>query len=94
MKMFKPLNERILAKLTPRDKRMGELYLPEGMDESPEAEIIAMGDGVVTVQGTRITPAVKVGDRIYFDPRGSRKLKIEGEEIFQITERQIFGIVE
>jgi len=93
MKMFKPINERILVRLIPEEERADGLYLPSNPHDFSNGKIVLMGKGANSAQGQRIEPEVKVGDTILFESRGVREVKVDGEKLLLMTERQIVGII-
>ena len=92
IKKFAPINERILVRPVVEERSDG-LYVPPSATTSDfiEGEIVAMGNGAISAQGTRIQPAVNVGDKIYFEPRGTRE--VPGTDLVLMNERQIIGVI-
>jgi chaperonin GroES len=90
---FRPLGDRILVKrLEGEEKTAGGIFIPEAAKEKAQiAQVIAVGPGKTDKAGNFITPAVKVGDKVYFG-------KFAGTEITRdqvvIREEEILGIVE
>lgn len=90
---FRPLGDRILVKrLEGQEKTAGGIYIPEAAKEKAQiAQVIAVGPGKTDKAGALITPAVKVGDKVYV-------AKYAGTEIAHdqvvIREEEILGIVE
>lgn len=95
MRMFKPINEWILVRQMdePKDPGASPVIIPE--TSAPEfmyGEIVDLGEGAVTPNGSRVPPAVKKGDQVYFTARGSQEIR--DLKIWKMTERAIVGIVE
>ncbi len=92
---IRPLYDRILVKrVESPTKSKGGLFLPESASEKPsEGEIIAVGQGRLTDDGTVKTLTVKVGDRVLFSKYAGNEIKVEGEERLVLREDEVLGIV-
>ena len=91
----RPLSDRILVKrLEEEEKTKGGIIIPDTAKEKPQQGVVkAIGDGKLLDNGTRITPAVKVGDKIIFGKYSGTEIKVEGDEYLIMREEDIFGIV-
>ena len=56
-------------------------------------EILAVGPGLVTREGKVIEPRFKVGQKVYFTKYGPTEIKIDGEELLIVEEKDILAIV-
>ena len=92
----KPLQDRILIKRVEEEtKTKGGIIIPDSAKEKPqEGQVIAVGPGKVTDNGTRVTPEVKKGDRILFGKYSGTEIKIEGEEHLILREDDILAVIE
>lgn len=93
---LKPLQDRIIAKrLEGKDKTMGGIIIPEAAKEPPlDAEVVAVGDGVV-MEGGEIRPLqVNVGDKILFGKYAGTEINVEGEKLLMLRESDVLGIIE
>lgn len=52
------------------------------MSKANEGEVLAVGPGYVSRDGTKIAVSVVVGDRVVLPEYGGLSLKIDGEEAF------------
>jgi chaperonin GroES len=93
MKM-KPLADRVVIKPSPADeKTKGGIIVPDTAKEKPViGEVVAVGPGKVTDDGKKITPEVKVGDKVLYGKYSGTEVTIEGEEYLIMRETDIFAI--
>ena len=93
---IQPLADKVLIKPTPKEEVTASgIVLPETVSkERPQmGEILAVGPGAVTTEGKVIEPRVKVGQKVYFTKYGPTEIKIEGEELLIVEEKDILAIV-
>ncbi len=77
------------------EKTKGGIIIPDTAKEKPiEGRVIAVGDGRIKEDGTKIPLEVKVGDRVLFSKYGGTEIKIDGEEHLMMREEDILAIVE
>ena len=93
---LKPLGDRIVVKvLTQEEKTKGGIVIPDTAKEKPqEGEVLAIGSGRVLENGQKLPLEVKKGDKILFSKYGGAEVKIEGEELLILSERDILAILE
>ena len=92
---FRPLHDRVLVRrLTPQEKTAGGIIIPDTAQEKPqEGEVVAIGTGGRTEDGT-VTPLdVKAGDRILFGKWSGTEVKVNGEDLIIMKESDILGII-
>jgi chaperonin GroES len=65
---IRPLHDRIIVKrLEEEEKTKGGIIIPDTAKEKPiEGKVIAVGDGKIKEDGTKIPLEVKKGDRVLF----------------------------
>ena len=86
--VVEPLEE--LASVTP-----GGIHLPESAQEKPQlAKVVAVGPGKTGDDNKRITPEVKVGDRIFHSKYGGTHVKYSGKEYIILREEDILATLE
>lgn len=92
----RPLQDRILVKrIQEEEKTKGGIIIPDAAKEKPqEGIVVAVGDGKVLDNGTRVAPGVKAGDKILFGKYSGTEIKVDGEEHLILREDDILGIVE
>ena len=91
----KPLQDRILVKrLEEEQKTKGGIIIPDAAKEKPqEGKVIAVGDGKVLENGTKLKLSVKAGDKILFGKYSGTEIKIDGEEHLILREDDVLGII-
>ena len=92
----RPLHDRIIVKrLEEEEKTKGGIIIPDTAKEKPiEGRVIAVGDGKIKEDGTKIPMDVKKGDRVLFTKYGGTEIKIDGEEHLMMREDDILAIIE
>ncbi len=94
---FRPLHDRILIRkrVDKEERSAGGIIIPDTAKEKPqEGEVIAIGNGKRTDNGTVHSLDVKVGDRILFGKYSGSEIKIEGEEHFILREDEVLGVLQ
>ena len=92
---FRPLGDRVLVKRVEEEsKTKGGIIIPDTAKEKPqEGEVVSVGTGTRSDDGT-VTPLdVKAGDRILFGKWSGTEVKLEGEDLIIMKESDILGIV-
>jgi len=92
---LKPLADRVIIKPSPSDeKTKGGLFVPDTAKEKPViGEVVAVGPGKITEDGKKITPEVKVGDKVLYGKYSGTEVTVEGEEFLIMREADIFAVV-
>ena len=93
---IRPLNDRIIVKrLEDQGQMRGGLYIPDTAKEKPqEGEVLAVGNGKLLENGTRIAIDLKVGDRVLFGKYAGTEVKLDGEELLILREDDVLGVVQ
>lgn len=93
---IRPLNDRIIVKrLEEQEQMRGGLYIPDTAKEKPqEGEVLAVGNGKLLENGTRISIDLKAGDRVLFGKYAGTEVKLDGEELLILREDDVLGVVE
>jgi chaperonin GroES len=93
---IRPLQDRILVKrLTNEEKTKGGIIIPDSAKEKPqEGEVIAVGNGKILDNGTKVALDVKAGDKVLFSKYAGSEVKIDGEEYTIMREDDILGIIQ
>ncbi len=93
---LKPLGDRLVVKvLTQEEKTKGGIVIPDTAKEKPqEGEVLAIGSGKVLENGQKLPLEVKTGDKILFSKYGGTEVKIDGEELLILSERDVLAILE
>ena len=95
MASIKPLQDRVVVeRVEAEEKTASGIVLPGSAAEKPDTGIvIAIGDGRVLENGTKISMNVKVGDKIIFGKYAGQSVKLNGKELLVMREDDIFGII-
>ena len=93
---IRPLQDRVIVKRVEEDeKTAGGIIIPDTAKEKPmEGEVVAVGNGKILDNGTKVPIEVKPGDRILFGKYAGTEVKIEGVEHLIMREDDILGIIE
>ncbi|KAF0237504.1 MAG: chaperonin GroES [bacterium] len=93
---LRPLHDRILVKrIEEKEQIRGGIIIPDTAKEKPqEGEIIAVGQGKVLDNGTRVEMALKAGDRVLFGKYSGSEVKLDGEEFLIMREDEVLGVIE
>jgi len=93
---IRPLHDRVLIRrVEETETRVGSIVIPDSAKEKPQqGEVIAVGNGKVLDNGSRLAPDVKAGDKILFGKYSGSDIKIEGQEYLIVREDEILGILE
>ena len=92
---LRPLHDRVLVKrLAAPDGKHGSLFIPDSAKEKPqEGQVVAVGAGRVTDDGTKLAPALKEGDRILFGKYSGSEVTLDGEDFLVMKEDDVLGVV-
>jgi len=88
-----PLGDRIVVRPIEREEvTKGGIILPDTAKEKPqEGEIVAVGPGKLTDDGTRITMDVRVGDKVIYAKYAGTEVEINDEKLLIMHESDIMA---
>ena len=91
----RPLHDRVVVRrLEEKESVRGGIVIPDSAKEKPqEGEVLAVGNGKILENGTRVAMEVKTGDRILFGKYSGSEIKLDGEELLIMREDDILGIL-
>ena len=91
----RPLHDRVVVRrLEEKESVRGGIVIPDSAKEKPqEGEVLAVGNGKILENGTRVAMEVKTGDRILFGKYAGSEIKLDGEEYLIMREDDILGIL-
>jgi len=91
-----PIGDKVLVKrLEAEEKTKGGIVLPDTAKEKPkEGRIIALGEGKLLEDGTRVPFQVKKNDRVLFSSYAGTEVTVDGEEYLILSEEDILAVVE
>lgn len=92
---IKPLEDRIVIQQRDAEETTASgLVIPDSAKEKPqEGEVIAVGPGRISDNGTRIPLDIKVGDRVIYSKYGGTEVKHNGEEYLVLSARDVLAVV-
>ncbi|MEW6026579.1 MAG: co-chaperone GroES [Planctomycetota bacterium] len=93
---LKPIGDKIIVeRIEPENKTKGGIVLPDNAKEKPkEGKIIAIGEGKLMDNGSRVAPSVKVGERVIFTSFAGSEVKIDNKEYLIMNEEDILAVVD
>ncbi len=91
-----PLYDRVIVKPFEEEKKSsGGILLGSQAEKSTRGKVIAVGEGRILENGQVAKMVVKAGDTvIYNEGYGSKKEKLDGEDVIILSESDIMAIVE
>jgi chaperonin GroES len=91
---IRPLHDRVLIqRIDEQEQQRGGIIIPDTAKEKPQqGEVIAVGEGKITEQGTRQPLDVKPGDRVLFGKYSGSEVKIDDQEYLIMREDEVLGI--
>ncbi len=87
---IKPLGDRVLIKrLEAEEKTKSGIVLPGAAKEQPQlAEVLAVGPGTDEVK-----MEVKKGDQVIFSKYAGTEVKLDGEDLILVSQKDILAVV-
>ena len=91
----RPLHDRLIVRrIEEKESVRGGIIIPDTAKEKPqEGEVVAVGNGKVLENGTKLTPDVKAGDKILFGKYSGTDIKIDGEEFLILREDEVLAVL-
>lgn len=88
-----PLGDRVVLKRADAESRTkGGIVLPDTAKDKPQkGQVIAVGEGYVRDDGTRVPLTVKEGDDVIFNAYGGEEIRIGDEEYLLLRESDILA---
>jgi len=94
-KNVRPLHDRLLVRrIEEKETVKGGIIIPDTAKEKPqEGEVIAVGNGKILENGTKVPLDVKAGDRILFGKYSGTDIKIDGQEFLILREDEVLAVI-
>jgi chaperonin GroES len=91
----RPLHDRLVVRrIEEKETAKGGIIIPDTAKEKPqEGEVVAVGNGKVLDNGTKVTLDVKVGDKILFGKYSGTEIEIEGEDVLILREDEVLAVL-
>jgi chaperonin GroES len=92
---IQPLADRVVVQALEETEQMrGGLYIPDTAKEKPmQGTIIAVGPGKLSEENERITPDVKVGEKVLYGKYSGTEVSVDGEDYLILRESDILAII-
>jgi chaperonin GroES len=89
------MGDRVLVRPIEReDVSPGGIFLPDTAKEKPqEGEIVAVGPGRLTEDGSRVPMDLKKGELVLYAKYGGTEIKEDGTDYLMLSERDILAKV-
>ena len=91
----RPLHDRLLVRrIEEEETAKGGIIIPDTAKEKPQrGEVLAVGNGKILDNGTKIALDVQVGNTILFGKYTGTDIKIDGEEVLILREDEVLAIL-
>jgi len=91
----RPLHDRILVRrIEEKETIKGGIIIPDTAKEKPqEGEVIAVGNGKLVENGSKVPLDVKAGDRILFGKYSGTDIRIDGQEYLILREDEVLAVL-
>ena len=92
----RPLHDRILvSRIEEGEQKVGGIIIPDTAKEKPQqGKVVAVGNGKVKDDGTRVALDVKAGDHILFGKYSGQEIKLDGEEYLIMREDEVLAVLD
>ena len=91
----RPLHDRLVVRrIEEKETAKGGIIIPDTAKEKPqEGQILAIGNGKILENGTKVALDVKVGDKILFGKYSGTEIKIDGDEVLIVREDEVLAVL-
>ena len=95
MANFRPLHDRIAVKAVEQEeKTAGGIIIPDNAKEKPmQGEVVAVGSGTRSENGTVHPLEIKVGDKVLYGKWAGTEVEINGQKLMIMKESDVFAII-
>jgi chaperonin GroES len=84
----------LVKRIEEKETVKGGIIIPDTAKEKPqEGEVIAVGNGKILDNGTKVPLDVKAGDKILFGKYSGTDIKIDGEEFLILREDEVLAVI-
>jgi chaperonin GroES len=93
--MIKALHNHVIIKQKDETEKMyGNIIVPDaGKEKALMGEIIAVGPGLININGTLIPMTVNIGETVVFPSFGGQRITINNEEYLVYKEPDLIAIL-
>jgi chaperonin GroES len=91
----RPLHDRLLVRrVEEKETARGGIVIPDTAKEKPmEGVVLAVGNGKLLENGTKLALDVKVGDKVLFGKYSGTEITVDGEDVLIVREDEVLAIV-
>jgi chaperonin GroES len=91
----RPLHDRLLVRrIEEKESAKGGIIIPDTAKEKPQqGEVLAIGNGKILENGTKVALDIKVGDKILFGKYTGSEVKIDGEDVLILREDEVLAVL-
>jgi chaperonin GroES len=91
-----PLHDRLVVRrLEEGEQQIGSILITDSAQEKPQrGTVLAVGNGTIREDGTRVPLDVKPGDLILFGKYASQNVTLDGEELLIMRETEVLAVLE
>jgi chaperonin GroES len=91
----RPLHDRmVVRRIEEKETAKGGIIIPDTAKEKPqEGQVLAVGNGKILDNGTKVALDVKVGDKILFGKYSGTEIKIDGEDVLILREDEVLAVL-
>ncbi len=92
---IQPLGDRVVVRVVEEEEVTSSgIVLPETAKEKPQqGEVLAVGTGKTLDSGEKVALEVDEGDTVIFSKYAGTEVKLQGEEVLILQERDILAKV-
>ncbi|WP_222621552.1 co-chaperone GroES [Pontibacter cellulosilyticus] len=92
---IKPLADRVIvAPAAAEEKTKSGIIIPDTAKEKPQrGEVVAVGEGKVSDQGSLMKPQVKVGDQVLYGKYAGTEISVDGSDYLIMRESDILAVL-
>jgi chaperonin GroES len=84
----------VVRRIEEKETAKGGIIIPDTAKEKPqEGKVLAVGNGRILENGTKIALDVKVGDKILFGKYTGTDIKIDGEDVLILREDEVLAVL-
>lgn len=93
---MKPLHDRIIVqRLDEGEQQIGGIIIPDSAKEKPQqGKVLAVGDGRMTDEGTRIPLDVAAGNLVLFGKYSGQEIKLDGIDYLIVKEDEVLAVID
>jgi len=93
---LRPLHDRVIVKRLEEERQSaGGIVIPDTAAEKPSmGEVVAVGPGKTDENGKLQPMGVKAGNKVLFGKYSGQEFRLDNEDLLQMREEDIIGIVD